>query len=91
LGRRSGATTLACLVGLGFAGAQGCGDTIDSRGQSEPTELPTEAIGEAKQAAGTTANLCLSVRTGTTQNGIVFKSEDTAIGEEKGNNNTAAR
>jgi len=28
-------TALVCVLGLGFAGASGCGDTIDSKGQSE--------------------------------------------------------
>jgi hypothetical protein len=74
------ATTLACLVGLGFAGAQGCGDTIDSKGQSEVE--PQEAVGAAQQAAVVTPTICVQVKTATGAH-----NHDTMISLEKPNDN----
>jgi hypothetical protein len=70
---------LGSALSLGFAGAAGCGDTVDSRGQSETT-APREAVGTAEQAV-TTALSCVTLRRDLT------KAHDTMISSEKAANN----
>ena len=64
------------------AGASGCGDTIDSRGQTETAGSPKEVVGEAHQAA-TTATVCPTFRVGLSNNGVPSKTPDTEISKEK--------
>jgi hypothetical protein len=67
---------LGSTLALGLLGASGCGDTIDSKGQSE-------ALGEARQADSTPVS-CITLRRG------VSKAFDTMISSEKINNNYGA-
>jgi hypothetical protein len=75
-------TALTCCLSLGVAGASGCGDTIDSRGQSETAE-PREALGEARQADSTPVS-CVTLQGGLT------KAFDSMVSSEKSNNNYGA-
>ena len=44
------------------SGASGCGDTIDSQGQSETAGHRSESLGEAQQAAAATPVLCVEIQ-----------------------------
>ncbi len=67
---------LGGALAMGFIGASGCGDTIDSKGQSE-------ALGEARQAESS-AVTCVTLQRG------LSKAFDAMISSEKGDNNYGA-
>ncbi|MEO7327687.1 MAG: DNRLRE domain-containing protein, partial [Minicystis sp.] len=73
-------TTLVSTLALGIFGASGCGDTIDSRGQSE-IGGERAALGEARQAASTQMSCVKLGRLGT------LKAYDTQLSQEKQLNN----
>jgi hypothetical protein len=76
-------TALVSTLAMGISGASGCGDTIDSKGQTE-TAGQREALGEAQQAAAMTATKCIVINSAsTTHNG------DTMISLEKPDNNNS--
>ena len=90
-GRRGGmslagwvVTALVSTLSLGLAGASGCGDTIDSKGASEPA-APGEALGQAEQAAAVTPIKCTSINLA---NGA--HNRDSMIALEKPNDNYGA-
>jgi hypothetical protein len=55
--------TLVTLLGLGFAGASGCGDSSESRDAAE-AQGAAESLGEARLAANATPQECLTLRRG---------------------------
>jgi hypothetical protein len=72
---------MSALIGslaLALSGASGCGDTIDSRGQSE-TAGQREALGEARQADSTPVT-CVTLQRGSS------KAFDTMLSAEKADN-----
>ncbi len=71
------ATTLVALLGLGFAGASGCGATDESRDPGE-AQGPRESVGEAHQAAVATPVACLKL-----QRGGPAKAQSTHLSLEK--------
>ncbi|MFO0758037.1 MAG: DNRLRE domain-containing protein [Byssovorax sp.] len=79
---RGALAALASASALGFAGASGCGDTIDSRGESDPA-TPAETLGQAHQADATPVT-CVTVRRGQ------GKAFDAMLSSEKAANNYGA-
>ncbi|MEO7331471.1 MAG: DNRLRE domain-containing protein, partial [Minicystis sp.] len=74
-------TALVSTLAMGISGASGCGDTIDSKGQTE-TAGQHEALGEAQQAANVTATKCIVLNS---VNGA--HNSDTMISREKPDDN----
>jgi hypothetical protein len=73
------------------ASASGCGDGSDTNGSTETAGLQasSETVAQAGQALGTTPTECWSVRAGQSRDDILFKTYDTALGEEKKDNNNS--
>ena len=78
-------TALVSTLAMGISGASGCGDTIDSKGQTE-TAGQREALGEAHQAAGVTTTKCIVINTASGA-----KNSDTMISLEKPDDNYGAQ
>ncbi|MFO0760013.1 MAG: DNRLRE domain-containing protein [Byssovorax sp.] len=69
-------------LALGFMGASGCGDTVDSRGEVD-ADSERGSLGEARQADSTPIT-CVTLRRG------LSKAFDTMVSSEKAANNYGA-